>query len=66
MESSPQKQSRRVLELQFVKELEAMRDALTRLSLKMNDLSFLVDAPQRNAAQELAADCIIRWQSRGH
>ena len=64
MESSPQKQSRKVLEQQCVKGLEVMRDALTNLSLKMNDLTFLVDAPQRKAAQELAADCIIRCQSR--
>jgi hypothetical protein len=54
------------LEWQLVKELEGLRDKLTQLSLVMHDLKFLVDTPQRAAAQELTTNCIIRIQSRQH
>ena len=64
MESSPKKQSCKVLEQQFVKELEAMRDALVNLSLTMNDLTFLADDQLRAAAQELSTECVIRSQSQ--
>ncbi len=63
MESPRQKQSRMALELQLVKELERMRDKLTELSLVMHDLKFQVDVPQRVAARDIAANCIMRSKS---
>jgi hypothetical protein len=63
MENSPQKQSRMALELELVEALERMRDKLTELSLVMHDLNFQVDVPQRAAARDLAANCIMRSKS---
>ena len=63
-DSAPQKPSRQALEQQLVQDLHAMRDSLTRLSLMLHDLNYLVEAPQRLAAQELADACIARSQSR--
>ncbi len=66
MESSHQKQSRLALEQQLVKDLRALRDALTNLSLTLHDVKFLVDVAQTAAARELAAECIIRSKSTQH
>jgi len=64
MESSERKQLRADLERQLVHDLEAMRDTLTLLSLMLHDLSYLVEEPQRKAAQALADACIARSRSR--
>jgi hypothetical protein len=66
MESSQQKTTRIALEHQLVEDLEVMRDALTKLSLLMHDLDFLVDGPRRKEALELATDCILRSQLKKH
>jgi hypothetical protein len=48
----------------MVHELEATRDALTRLSLMLHDLKFEMDHTQRQIAADQAADCIARSQAR--
>ena len=62
MEESQQNQSRMALEQQLVKELEAMRDVATNLSLTLHDLNFLIDVRKRAAARELASECFVRSQ----
>jgi hypothetical protein len=63
MEDSHQRQSGELLEQQLLKDLEAMRDKLTQLSLALHDLRFMVEDPDREAARTIAADCIVRSQS---
>jgi hypothetical protein len=64
MESSQGKQTIMALERRLVKELDTMREKLTNLSLVMNDLKFMVEHDQRDAAQEIAAELIVRSRSR--
>ena len=66
METPQQKQRRVDLEHRLVKDLEAMRDALTHLSLMLHDLRFEVEVSQSPAAAQQASDCIARCQSRQH
>jgi len=47
---------------QLAQELSILRDALTHLSLTLQDLNFEVDAAQRETAMKLASDCIARQQ----
>jgi hypothetical protein len=54
------------LEHRLVKDLEAMRDTLTHLSLMLHDLRFEVEVSQSPAAAQQASDCIARCQSRQH
>jgi len=63
MEDSHQSQSSKLLEQQLVKDLESMRDKLTQLSLLLNDLRFMVEDPEREAARAIAVHCIERTQS---
>ncbi len=63
--SSPQQQpSLEQLTQRMVHELEATRNALTRLSLLLHDLKFEMDHTQRQIAADQAADCIARSQAR--
>ena len=66
MESPQQKQERVELEQQLVRDLHAMRDTLTQLSLILNDLKFEVEGSKRKVAAQQASDCIARSQSRQH
>jgi hypothetical protein len=66
MESSQRKHLVEQLERKLVQELVEMRDRQTRLSLSLHDLKFEVDAAQRQAVVESAAECIARSQSRQH
>jgi hypothetical protein len=66
MENSQQRPSHIALEQQLVKDLENMRDALTNLSLALHDAKFLVDVTQREAANRMAADCLLRSQFGPH
>jgi hypothetical protein len=66
METPQQKQLRVDLEHRLVKDLEAMRDTLTHLSLMLHDLRFEVGASQSPAAAQQASDCIARSQARQH
>jgi hypothetical protein len=66
METPQQKKLRVDLEHQLVKDLEAMRDTLTHLSLLLQDLRFEVEVSQSPAAAQQASDCIARSQSRQH
>ncbi len=63
MESSRQMQSRMELEQQLVKDMEAMCDALTKLSLLMHDLDFLVDGRRRENLQPIAFCAVSRGRS---
>ncbi len=66
MESPQHKQQRVDMEHKLVSDLQSLRDALTHLSLLLNDLKFEVDAPTRQAAAEMSAGCIARSQARQH
>ncbi len=66
MESPQERQLRVQLEHRLVVGLHAMRDTLIRLSLVLHDLNFEVNTQQRQAALEMAADCIARSQSSLH
>lgn len=63
MESPQERQLQVELERRLVDGLHRMRDTLTRLSLLLNDLKFEADVQQRQAAHEVAADCIARSRS---
>jgi len=63
MDQSRPKATSRTLEEQLVQDLETMRDSLTKLSLVLHDLRFMVEQPAREEAGALAADCIARSRS---
>jgi hypothetical protein len=66
METPQQKQLRVDLEHRLVKDLEAMRDTLTHLSLALHDLKFEVEIAQCPAIPQPVSDCIARSQAREH
>ncbi len=66
MESPQHKQQQVDLEHQLVSDLQTLRDALTHLSLLLNDLKFEVDVPTRQAVAEMCAECVARSQARQH
>jgi hypothetical protein len=64
MESPQQKQLRVQLEHQLVKDLHAMRDTLTHLSLMLHDLKFEADARHRQDAIAQAGYYMLRAAGR--
>ena len=66
METPQQKQQRVDLEHKLVKDLQAMRDTLTNLSLMLHDLKFEVEVSQCQAVPQHVSDCIARSQLRQH
>ena len=66
METPQQKKIREELAQKLVRDLHTMRDALTRLSLTLHDMQYELEEPRRQAAAQLASDCIARCQSRQH
>jgi hypothetical protein len=49
-----------------MKDLQAILNAVTTLALTVHDLNILVDVTQKEAAERIAADCLLRSQSGPH